>query len=113
MRAAYYLEPMADSPNRFVCPLAPSRLPTAASTLRRAAVAFLAQRLQRRHGAQHAARRQDDHSLGAFAKLGPQLERTPVQRHKVVDDGQAEACSTLRRLVRQGALAEGLHDLGN
>src|SRR5688500_1539665 len=79
---------------------------------RRPAVALLPQRLQRRHGAQHAASRQADDRLRALAQLRAQLEDAAVQRDEALHDRQAETGAALRRLVRERALAESLHDAG-
>ena len=76
----------------------------------RLAVAFLAQGLQRRHGAQHAAFRQYDNGFGAFAQLGIELEGAAMQLDEVLHDGQAEPGAAFGGLVGQRALAEGLHD---
>src|SRR5262245_28691602 len=76
----------------------------------RPAVALLAQRLQRRHGSQHPAFGQANNGFRALAQLRAQLESTAVQGHEVVHDGQSKSGSALRRLVRQRALPERLHD---
>ena len=65
-------------------------------------VRLLAERLQRRHGAQHAVAGQHDRRLGAFAQLGAQIEAAAVQLDEVLHDGEARG---RRRPRRSGAPA--------
>ena len=75
-------------------------------------VRFLAKRLQRRHGAQHAMPGRDTIGVGALAQLGAQLEGAAVQLDQVLHDGSPSPVAALGRLVGQRALTERLHARG-
>jgi hypothetical protein len=62
-------------------------------------VAFLAKRLERRHGSQDTPLWQQNHGVRAFAQLRIELECTTVELNQVLHDGQPEPGSALRRLV--------------